>query len=123
MNNKDIQKRKVKRNQEKKKDIIFNIRLTNPCIVCGETNPLCLEFDHDIGNKDYNISNMVQKKLSTEHILDEIAKCRILCANCHSIKTAIEQKRYSYLRFIKMTESLTDSRIEKIKQLVDQSLI
>jgi len=29
------------------------------------------------------VSYMVRQKLSRQRILDEIAKCDILCANCH----------------------------------------
>ena len=60
----------------------------HPC-ACGETRFPTLQFDHlDPTQKSYSISNMVGKGLSPEAIALEIAKCQVLCANCHSIKTA-----------------------------------
>jgi hypothetical protein len=48
-----------------------------------------LHFDH-LGDKDYNVSDM--PGLSKEKIMVEIAKCQVLCANCHAIKTYKERK-------------------------------
>ena len=59
---------------------------THPCVVCGENDPLVLEFDH-LDNKKYNVSKMRQS-YNWETILKEISKCQVLCANCHKRKTA-----------------------------------
>jgi hypothetical protein len=59
---------------------------THPCVDCGATNPLVLEFDH-IGGKSFSIGG----KLTThpwQAILAEIEKCDVVCANCHRIRTA-----------------------------------
>lgn len=58
----------------------------HPCIDCGETNILTLEFDH-IKQKTYNVSDM-PGITSWEKILKEIEKCEVVCANCHRIRTA-----------------------------------
>ena len=58
----------------------------HPCTDCGETDPLVLEFDH-LRDKRFNIGT----KLATfpwEVILEEIAKCDVVCANCHRRRTA-----------------------------------
>jgi len=66
----------------------------HPCIDCGETDPVVLEFDHR-GNKDYTVSKMVYYSL--EAIQEEIAKCDIRCGNCHKRKTA---KQFNYYKDI-----------------------
>ena len=58
----------------------------NPCVDCGETDPVILEFDHVVG-KDFNISNAARKGVSMKKLKDEIAKCEVRCANCHRKKT------------------------------------
>jgi hypothetical protein len=59
---------------------------THPCVDCGETDPVVLEFDH-LRDKSFDIS---QKLISYrwQRILDEIEKCEVVCANCHRRRTA-----------------------------------
>ena len=67
----------------------------HPCINCGETDLIVLDFDHVRGNKKHNISQMIMH-YSLENLHIEIAKCEVRCANCHRRKTSNE--RYSGLR-------------------------
>ena len=61
----------------------------NPCISCGESNPIVLEFDHiDPSNKKANISAYMNRGVTLELLKQEIEKCQMLCANCHRAKTA-----------------------------------
>ncbi len=54
------------------------------CKHCGENHPACLDFHHrDPAKKDMSISQLVRTAPSMEKLLREIAKCDILCANCH----------------------------------------
>ena len=41
------------------------------------------DFHHVKGNKENNISAMMNQNLSFEQIKEELDKCIILCANCH----------------------------------------
>lgn len=72
---------------------ICNYLSQHPCKDCGETNILVLEFDHQKDKKD-NISTLVQNNNSLKRIKEEIAKCEVVCSNCHKIRTAITQKHY-----------------------------
>jgi hypothetical protein len=55
------------------------------CNFCGyRDNPLALQFDH-LGNKTRQVSHMVLN--SIKNLIKEVRKCRVLCANCHSIHT------------------------------------
>lgn len=51
------------------------------CVECGESHIACLDFHHP-GEKDGMLSGKA-KGWSIKHILAEIAKCVILCSNCH----------------------------------------
>ena len=66
--------------KEAARDHIWNYLLLNPCIDCGESDPLVLEFDHrDDCNKVGNISNMMES--SIEKLQLEIDKCDIRCGS------------------------------------------
>lgn len=56
--------------------------LSHLCIKCGEKDPVVLDFHHKRGLKKLAISNMVAS-YSITCIQHEIAKCVVLCANCH----------------------------------------
>lgn len=61
-----------------------NLRADKVCINCGEGHPACLEFHHrEPREKKYEISNLVSHGAPIQSILIEIAKCDVLCANCH----------------------------------------
>ena len=58
-----------------------------PCMDCGQTfTPECMDFDHRPGvDKRFQIS---QSSWRTEQeIQAEIAKCDVVCANCHRART------------------------------------
>ncbi len=57
------------------------------CQDCGITDLVVLEFDH-VGPKDFTISKAVQEGLSKERVAREIAKCEVVCSNCHRRRTA-----------------------------------
>lgn len=58
-----------------------------PCMNCKISYPLCvMHYDHiDPSSKLFNVSQSTGRSL--EEIKIEMAKCHILCANCHRIKT------------------------------------
>jgi len=47
-----------------------------------------MQFDHRPDeDKKENISDLVGLEVKWETILKEIAKCDLVCANCHAIRT------------------------------------
>lgn len=62
----------------------------HPCVDCGETDPVVLEFDH-LGNKSFNVAYGMRAR-SWEAVLAEIEKCEVVCANCHKRRTAARLK-------------------------------
>lgn len=61
---------------------------TNPCSDCGgKFHPVAMQWHHrDAGTKIENVSNLIRYG-SRQRVLDEIAKCDLLCANCHAVRT------------------------------------
>lgn len=59
------------------------------CKNCGyNKHPRALQFHHiNPENKTMRVSRMIQNSFSWERILNEIDKCELLCANCHSVET------------------------------------
>lgn len=58
-----------------------------PCMDCGvKYDPFIMHFDHrNPLTKTKSISQM--RTHSTARIQEEIAKCDVVCANCHGIRT------------------------------------
>ena len=57
-----------------------------PCLDCGNSYPPeAMDFDHVRGTKKFNISTAHSK--SWRVIEEEIAKCEVVCANCHRVRT------------------------------------
>ena len=61
------------------------LKATKRCERCGETEPDCLQFHHrDPASKSFNLSTAASLgNYSRERLLAEVAKCEVLCANCH----------------------------------------
>jgi hypothetical protein len=54
------------------------------CSRCSETHPACLQFHHaDPTLKEFSVGPSALTGLSLARIQQEIAKCIVLCANCH----------------------------------------
>jgi hypothetical protein len=59
-----------------------------PCSDCGIAYPYyVMQFDHlDAASKEFNIGVM-GPTVGRDRLLDEIAKCEVVCANCHAERT------------------------------------
>lgn len=62
-----------------------------PCMDCGVEYPhYVMDFDHrDPEAKVTEVANMVARQMSEDSILAEIAKCDVVCSNCHRLRTHI----------------------------------
>jgi len=66
------------------KEWLKNYKETLHCEECNESDPICLVFHHPIRDlKVDSIYKLLEKKASIEELENEIAKCTILCWNCH----------------------------------------
>ena len=79
--------------RQKRRDMLNEIKLKRGCEFCGyNEHPAALHFDHiDPTTKSFTISQ--DPKKAWRLIEEEITKCRVLCANCHSIET-FEKNHY-----------------------------
>lgn len=62
-----------------------------PCADCGGRFPTCvMDLDHVRGAKQFKVSEAVQVAYAypLDKVFAEIAKCEVVCANCHRIRTA-----------------------------------
>ena len=78
-----------KRRRQSHREKIRAYLAANPCVDCGEKDPVVLEFDHrDPSQKSFSIGEAGHRTWCWELIEAEIAKCEVRCANCHRRRTA-----------------------------------
>jgi len=64
------------------------IKVAAGCADCGyKDHAVALDFDHVSGVKLGNVGTLVNRGAAMETILAEIAKCEVVCANCHRVRT------------------------------------
>ena len=62
-----------------------------PCADCGgRFPPECMDFDHVRGEKIAGVAQLLKK--TAERIMSEIAKCEVVCSNCHRIRTKARRR-------------------------------
>jgi hypothetical protein len=80
-----VSKRKIRLERTR---YLIEFFATNPCVDCGETDPVVLEFDHlDVTAKSFDIGNALERH-TWEKFAAEMRKCEVVCANCHRRRTA-----------------------------------
>jgi hypothetical protein len=67
---------------------------------CDVTEPIMLEFDHiESSEKEADICSMIRKGKSLDKIKAEAAKCQVLCANHHKLRTAKQMGWWSFKKY------------------------
>ena len=85
----------IRYTRTKARKALFNVlKEGRPCQDCRNVYPsVCMDWDHRPGsNKRSAVSVMIQQGLGEETILMEIAKCDLVCSNCHRIRTAARRQ-------------------------------
>lgn len=78
--------KRIKETKDEKKSKLIEL-LGGKCSDCNYAGHIAgFEFDH-LGDKKYNISDMLNQACRWERILEEVAKCELVCATCHRIRT------------------------------------
>ncbi len=89
-----IRKASIKQDRQ---DKMIKYLSDKSCANCGINDIRVLDFDHiDETKKSFSIARAINDGYSWERISKEIKKCRILCANCHRIRTA---KQYNWRKW------------------------
>lgn len=69
---------------------VQNIKSNQPCVDCGLGYPYyVMDFDHleGKGGKKNAVCRLVNRPVSLDRLKAEIAKCELVCSNCHRIRT------------------------------------
>lgn len=70
--------------------LIQRWKLRKGCVECGyKTHAVALHLDHIDKKTKHRSGNhkAIETGWSKERIKQELTKCQVLCANCHSVKT------------------------------------
>ena len=88
---------RVNKLKEKLSSFLNEIKRLGACADCkilGRKYPIILDFDHR-GNKSFNIGNFRKHVLSIKSLEKEMAKCDLVCSNCHRIRTYKRNEKVS----------------------------
>ena len=86
-----IREHLVKRKSEvrdRNRAYVNKIKTETPCADCGVSYPpYVMQFDHLGEDKDRDIATLTRSPVSLARLMAEIAKCEVVCANCHAERT------------------------------------
>lgn len=70
------------------KDYVRKVKNTTPCTDCRKQYPYyVMEFDH-LRDKEHSIADLTsQLHASLKRVKQEMAKCEVVCSNCHKART------------------------------------
>lgn len=80
-------KLRVARKRERNQQWVVNFLDGKVCSRCGISDHRVLAFDHVRGDKFANVSDLVSGGAALHKLMSEVAKCRVLCHNCHMLHT------------------------------------
>ncbi len=94
--NPEIRRAKDERYRKGLRDFIDDLKKAGVCIRCGIDDYRVLNYHHrDPSQKKIGLSWAWKQRIGKQAILDEIAKCDLICANCHRILHWEEQNAAS----------------------------
>lgn len=66
----------------------MSLKEGTPCTDCGNSYPApVMQWDHLPGTEKTADLGYLWRKHNKQRVLDEIAKCELVCANCHALRT------------------------------------
>ena len=79
----------IRNRRKENKEFLDAIKSTTPCTDCSSLYPpYVMQFDHLPGFVKRNaVAVLSSEGVSIQTLKDEIAKCELVCANCHAIRT------------------------------------
>jgi hypothetical protein len=89
--NKEKQKKQINAAKKLRKKALSSwlreLKEASPCADCDKFFPwYVMDFDH-LNNKVANVTDMISNVVTKQKLMEEIAKCELVCANCHRIRT------------------------------------
>lgn len=74
--------------KERNREYVRKIKETKPCTDCGQMFHFSqMDFDHISDDKKTNIATLANSSISIKEIKKELAKCELVCSNCHRLRT------------------------------------
>ena len=88
VNNREVQYKRIQDRKNRIAQEVRDYKESKPCMDCGVKYPhYVMDFDHrDPKEKEFNIS-AITRSGSLKRIWEEIAKCDLVCSNCHRHRT------------------------------------
>lgn len=84
--NKDYYRAKAHDHRNKLREYVDSLK-SEPCTDCHKKfHPVCMDFDH-LYDKIANVAKMVSDGVSMSVLKTELAKCELVCACCHRLRT------------------------------------
>lgn len=85
LENKEKEKARILNRKKKMAQWLLEYKSEKSCQICRENTVICLDFHHrNASEKDRNLSDAVLNRgWGFKRLEEEIAKCVILCSNCH----------------------------------------
>lgn len=78
----------TKKSREERRRFMYELKEANPCMDCGISYPYyVMQFDHRDSSEKTAGVGILANSSSRQSVIDEIAKCDIVCANCHAIRS------------------------------------
>jgi hypothetical protein len=85
-----LARRRQHRAERKREFVVWYeaLKADRPCADCGgRFPPAAMQWDHLPGTeKIADVANLM-RRLCKRRIVEEIAKCELVCANCHAVRT------------------------------------
>jgi len=100
--NKEMVNERAKQRLRERGAFLRDYKAERGCADCGEKDPVVLELDHrDPSTKDrrsvgYKRTAVPWRSLSRKDLEAELAKCDVVCANCHRRRSAIQMDWANY---------------------------
>jgi hypothetical protein len=81
---KDSELKRIKQRVKDLTEWMRELKKSLCCEDCGESTWYCLDFHHlDPSKKDIALARVTRQGWGKSRILEEIAKCVVICSNCH----------------------------------------
>lgn len=86
---KEARREKQKSRRKDLRDFVISLKEGRCCADCGNSYHFsAMHWDHLPGyEKIAGIRELAARYQSKQMIIDEIAKCELVCANCHAVRT------------------------------------
>ena len=84
--NKAATRKRTEKSRARNREILLNWLSAHPCVDCGESDLIVLQFDH-LRDKESDVCVAARAGWAVARLQAEIDKCEIRCANCHMRKT------------------------------------